>query len=262
MRHFIRLVAIIGLGSGIIAAAVAMFAEPFFEELYSQLGVDTSRWVTPALNFIISESGKLTIALAIGFGVGVLAHWLATKWDRYHSRDSGKNTKPGSPRKVLAVTPGGSPPRIARIDAKKLQAIENVLDIVGYDRALHSATQSFLRLRGQWKEKLQAGELGSYLPQLHAAHDAILTAQYESERVAKTSERYADIQELLYPLSDRNRVYPIGEFIDNLKRLDTDTPAKTLQLFEPYAANCRKVLIELDADRDNAVKALLGMRNG
>lgn len=81
MGKLLRYIAVTVLLSGILAAAVAMFAEPFFEKLFKRLGVDSSEWVDPMMSFFNQEYLSVIIASMIWFGIGVMSHWLAVRAD-------------------------------------------------------------------------------------------------------------------------------------------------------------------------------------
>lgn len=82
MGRLIRNLSLGIIGVGMLAAAVAMFAEPFFAELYASLGIDTSLWVAPVLTFFQNHFVHLAIAVMFGFGVGVWGHFFATRLDQ------------------------------------------------------------------------------------------------------------------------------------------------------------------------------------
>lgn len=91
MGKIVRFVLLGVVVLGVFAAFVAMFAEPFAAELYKQLGIDTSRWVTPMLTFLSQDWVAQTLLVLMGAAAGAWLHWLATKWD---ARKAGKAVQP------------------------------------------------------------------------------------------------------------------------------------------------------------------------
>ena len=78
LRYFLLVV----LGLGLASAAVSMFAEPFFTELYEKLGLDTSSWVDPMLSFLDSSAAISGLIFVFGVTIGAWGHFFATKIDR------------------------------------------------------------------------------------------------------------------------------------------------------------------------------------
>ena len=82
MGKLIRYFAFGILGVGILAAAVAMFAEPFFQELYKRQGIDSAAWVSPLLSVFHYQQTHIVITAMIAAGLGAWANSVATRFDR------------------------------------------------------------------------------------------------------------------------------------------------------------------------------------
>lgn len=62
-------------------AALAMLAEPFWQELYKRLGIDSSKWVGPMIDLFSKEWVHLVFSGIFGSAIGAWAHWMASKFD-------------------------------------------------------------------------------------------------------------------------------------------------------------------------------------
>ena len=140
MRDFVRYFAWVVLGGGVLAAAVAQFAEPFFGELYKVLGIDTSKWVVPLLTFLRSGWGQNVIFASIGFGLGVLTHWVAKMLDR---------TVRQPPLMNNSVVPGKSA-RGQSPDSTKVQLVDQLYPLL-YDLSERDVDQFGNRI-GDWRD--------------------------------------------------------------------------------------------------------------
>jgi len=70
------------LAAGCIAALLAMFFEPFWQEVLRQLGVNTAAWVAPMLMFLSSKWFPHAAMFIIGLASGAWLHWLLSMLDR------------------------------------------------------------------------------------------------------------------------------------------------------------------------------------
>ncbi|MEX0956970.1 MAG: hypothetical protein WDZ83_17365 [Rhizobiaceae bacterium] len=82
MGYWLRVLAIF-----LIAAPFsAMFAEPFFEAVLDQMGIATERWAAPVVTAMFevfaSDGFRFVSVAAIGVGIGIWVHWLASRFDR------------------------------------------------------------------------------------------------------------------------------------------------------------------------------------
>ena len=81
MSSYLRTIALLLVFGPIFA----MLAEPFFAAIFDYLEWDTEDWAVPAVSFlaeiIASYWFRVCATLAIGFGIGVWGHWVATRFD-------------------------------------------------------------------------------------------------------------------------------------------------------------------------------------
>lgn len=90
LRQFALLVAAFSVAGFLFNPLSAMFSEPFFEKLFDILGWNTEDFAGPFLmalsEVLTSEWFHYSATLAIGFGVGVWAHWIASKYDKKRNK--------------------------------------------------------------------------------------------------------------------------------------------------------------------------------
>lgn len=158
-----------------------------------------------------------------------------------------------SPMKALT-------PLSPRDAERKIEAIDEALEIIGYDQKLTGAIADWQKAVGNWDRGLDEEEYKTLNWSRQAVRDALENVFREIEALQRKNEKYPDIQAILSFTSDTDYIYPVSEFIDMHKRLGPNASANHRQLFAPFAEKCRQNITNLETARDAAAKELVSMR--
>lgn len=170
---------------------------------------------------------------------------------------------------IEAVLNPAPPPKsnAATYDApNKLKAIDEVLDIFGFDMTLHNSIRRGRALRGPWEQEILEGRLDQYFEAVKGYRDEFWHIVLEIKKIHDKNERYPDVQtilsrgDLLSKGQGSRFFYSMSVFIDNMKRLGPNPTPNHLQLYKPYADDFRLAFVELEAWRDQISKELLTIR--
>lgn len=105
MGKLLRNVLFAVFGAGLLGSLLGSIFSPFTDQLVKALGINSSAWVAPMLDFLSSYWFRIAVLFIEGATIGAWSHWLATKWDR---RREAKAPDPVDTRLRINFDPSGS----------------------------------------------------------------------------------------------------------------------------------------------------------